>query len=131
MRAKAIAKSVNRLTVQALATFVAAATAVLFLGMFAAAHAQADPAIDQAKAQGVVGEAYTGYLAIVQPGKASADLKRRVDEVNAKRLSIYTATAGDKGVPVQTVAALTGEKLIARAGAGEMVMPQGQSWTKK
>ena len=48
-----------------------------------AAHAQG-PVIDQAKAQGIVGEQFDGYLGIVDASKASADVKRRVSEVNAR-----------------------------------------------
>lgn len=96
-----------------------------------AAFAQ-DAAIDQAKAQGVVGEMYTGYLGFPDASKASADLKRRVDEVNARRLSLYTKTSQDSGQPVATIAALTAEKQIARAGSGEVVKPGAtDAWTKK
>jgi uncharacterized protein YdbL (DUF1318 family) len=71
--------------------------AAMLAAMFAAAtlmtaHA-ADPVIEQAKAQGIVGELYTGYLGFVEPGKASADLKRRVDELNAARLQAYSSSA--------------------------------------
>lgn len=110
-------------------TFIAAcAAAITFAG---AAMAQ-DAAVDQAKAQGVVGEMYTGYLGFPDASKASADLKRRVDEINARRLSLYTKTSQDSGQPVSTIAALTAEKQIARAGSGEVVKPGAtDAWTRK
>ena len=109
---------------------------VWFAAMFAgaallAAHAQG-PVIDQAKAQGIVGEQFDGYLGIVDASKASADVKRRVSEVNAGRLAEYTRISGEKGDPVATVAAAMAEKQFARATAGEMLKPgPTDPWKKK
>ncbi|MBI1360341.1 MAG: DUF1318 domain-containing protein [Alphaproteobacteria bacterium] len=109
---------------------------ILFAGLAMAAslgvaHAQ-DAVIDQAKAQGIVGEMYTGYLGIADASKATPDIKRHVDEINAKRLAIYNDTAAKTNQPMQTIAALTAEKQIARAGSGEAVKPGAdQPWTKK
>lgn len=111
-----------------IAMIAAFAASIVFAG---AAMAQ-DAAIEQAKAQGVVGEMYTGYLGFPDASKASADLKRRVDEVNARRLALYTKTSQDSGQPVATIAALTAEKQIARAAGGEIVKPGAtDAWTKK
>lgn len=91
-----------------------------------------DAVIDQAKAQGVVGEMYTGYLGIADSSRATADLRRRVDEVNARRLSIYTDTSQRTGESVSTIAALTAEKQIQRAMSGEAVSAgAGQGWQRK
>ncbi len=109
--------------------------AALFAAMFAAATLMtayaADPVIEQAKAQGIIGEMYTGYLGIVDPSKASADLKRRVEEVNAARLQAYTEIASQRGQTVQTVGQLMAEKQFERAVAGELVKPADEPWTKK
>jgi uncharacterized protein YdbL (DUF1318 family) len=109
--------------------------AALFAAMFAAATLMtayaADPVIEQAKAQGIIGELHTGYLGIVDPSKASADLKRRVDEVNAGRLEAYTDIANKTGQTVQTVGMLAAEKQFERAEAGELVKPASEPWTKK
>jgi len=106
-----------------------------FAAMFAAASLMtayaADPVIEQAKAQGVIGEMSTGYLGIVDPGKASGDVKRRVDEVNAGRLQAYTEIATKQGQTVQIVAQLAAEKQFARAQSGELLKPNGEGWTKK
>ena len=107
----------------------------LFAAMFAAAALMtayaADPVIEQAKAQGIIGELATGYLGIVDPSKATADLKRRVDEVNAGRLQAYTDIANKNGQTVQTVGTLMAEKQFERAEAGELVKPASEPWTKK
>lgn len=109
-----------------------AALAVLVASLSLTPAMAQDPVIDQARAQGIVGEMYTGYLGIADPSKASADLRRRVDEVNARRLAIYTETSQRTGESVSTIAALTAEKQIQRAGSGEVVNPgSGQPWTQK
>lgn len=119
---------IRRLIAPVIALFAALAATLTLAG---AAFAQ-DAAIDQAKAQGVVGEMYTGYLGFADQSKATADLKRRVDEVNARRLAIYTTKSQEAGQPVATIAALTAEKQIARAGSGEVVKPGASDpWTKK
>ena len=110
--------------------------AAFFAAIFAAATLMtawaADPVIEQAKAQGIVGEMYTGYLGIVDESRATPDIRRRVDETNAKRLSIYTETAKENGQTVAVIAALTAEKQIAGAEAGEVVKPGASDpWTKK
>lgn len=107
-----------------------------FAAMFAAASLMtayaADPVIEQAKAQGVIGEMYTGYLGIVDSSKASADLKRRVDEVNAGRLQAYTDIAKQQGQTVQIVGQLMAEKQAGRAQSGELIKPSAsEPWTKK
>ncbi len=109
------------------------AALVMLAASFSLSPAMAqDAVIDQAKAQGVVGEMYTGYLGIADSSRASADLRRRVDEVNARRLAIYTDTSQRTGESVSTIAALTAEKQIQRAGSGEAVNPgSGQPWTRK
>jgi uncharacterized protein len=107
-----------------------------FAAIFAAATLMtayaADPLIEQAKAQGIVGEKYDGYLGIVDAGKASADVKRRVDETNAGRLQVYSEISKKSGQTVQIVAAAMAEKNIARAESGEVVKPgPSDPWTRK
>ncbi len=109
-------------------TWLAAIFAVAALSV---AHAQG-PVIDQAKAQGVVGEQFDGYLGVVDQSKASADLKRRVSEVNAGRLSEYTRISGQKGDSVAVVAAAMALKQFDRAQSGEMLKPGASDpWQKK
>jgi len=94
------------------------------------AHAQAASAkmrVDQAKAQGLVGEQLDGYIGFVKTD-VSADIRAAVNEINIKRKSIYTKTARAKKVSVSTVAGLTGEKLIAKVRPGEMVKLGDGTW---
>lgn len=100
---------------------------VWFAAMFAAASLMtawaADPVIDQAKAQGIVGEQYDGYIGIIDASRASAEVKRKVDEINAGRLAEYTRISQKTGDPVATVAAAMAEKLFANAASGEALKP--------
>jgi hypothetical protein len=109
--------------------------AAAFAAMFAAATLMtayaADPVIEQAKAQGIIGESYTGYLEVVDAGKATPDLKRHVDEVNAGRLQAYTEIAKKNGQTVQVVGTLMAQKQFERATAGELLKAESQSWAKK
>lgn len=110
--------------------------AALFAALFAAASLMtawaADPVIEQAKAQGIIGEKYDGYIGIVDAGRASAEVKRKVDEINAGRLAEYTRISQKSGDPVATVAAAMAEKLFANAQSGE-VLKAGptDAWAKK
>lgn len=110
----------------------AAAVAAGLVLAAAPAAAQNAEAIAQAKAAGVVGEMYTGYLGFVDAAGASPSLRRRVDETNARRLELFTATAQRTGESVEVIAAVTAEKLIMGAAAGEFVMlGPGEPWKRK
>lgn len=92
----------------------------------------ADPVIEQAKAQGIVGEQYDGYIGIAKPGSASAEVRRKVDETNAGRLAEYTRISQKTGDPVSTVAAAMAEKLFANAQSGEVLKPgPSENWKQK
>lgn len=94
------------------------------------AHAQATSAkaiVDQAKTDGIVGEKLNGYLGIVR-ADASAEIRAAVNEINIKRKSIYTRLAREQKVSISDVAGLTGEKLIAKAKPGQMVMLGDGKW---
>src|SRR3546814_5312536 len=70
----------------------------------------ADPVVEQARAQGVVGEQADGYLGFAK--SAAGDLKSRVDAINIKRRAFYTDLAAKRGVTVQEVAAATACELF-------------------
>jgi uncharacterized protein YdbL (DUF1318 family) len=103
----------------------------VFAAALATAQAQ-DAAIERAKTDRVIGESYTGYLAVVDPSRMSPDLKRRLEQINAGRLAAYTRAAERTEQSVAVIAALSAEKQISRAGPGEAVLPgDGESWTIK
>lgn len=87
--------------------------------------------IESAKTAGVVGERIDGYLGIVEDGAVDASLRRRVNEINAKRRAVYDEVAEQNGATTEQVARLTGEKQIARASSGQFVMDETGRWTRK
>lgn len=110
---------------------MSAVVPVVLAGAVATAQAQ-DAAIERAKAERVIGESYTGYLGVVDPTRMSPDLKRRLEQINAGRLAVYTRAAEQTGQSVAVIAALSAEKQILRADSGEAVLPgDGEPWTIK
>ena len=89
-----------------------------------------DPQIDAAKERGVVGEQLDGYLGFVRLDSVDPSLKRKVDEINAKRRALYQQRATDSGVTPAQYATATGEKLIKRAAPTHMVVDKTGSWVR-
>ncbi len=85
--------------------------------------------LDEARAKGAVGERSDGFVAAVKDSP-SDEVKALVDEVNAKRRAAYEEIAKRNGAPVEAVAALAGQKLIANLPAGQFVN-DGSGWKKK
>jgi hypothetical protein len=85
--------------------------------------------LDEARAKGAVGERSDGYVAAVEEN-APADVRQLVEDVNAKRRAHYEEIAKRNGAPVEAVAALAGQKLIASLPAGTFVN-DGSGWKKK
>ncbi len=83
--------------------------------------------VDNAIANGIVGETASGYLALTS-GTASADILNAMNEINAGRKSVYTQLARQQNVQIEVVAALTGEKQIAKAAPGTKVMTKEGRW---
>ena len=90
-----------------------------------------DTAVEQARAAGLVGEQADGYLGLVT-GSASPDLKSRVDQINIKRRALYTESASQRGVTVDSMAAATAcELLQSRVGPGQYYRDENGAWTKR
>jgi uncharacterized protein YdbL (DUF1318 family) len=108
-----------------MAAFVVAAT----LGI-AALPAHAD-AFDDARAAGLVGERADGYAAVVDPS-APANVKALVNDINAKRRAAYQKIAGEKGVPIEQIGAITAEKIIREIlQPGMYYMDASGTWKQK
>jgi uncharacterized protein YdbL (DUF1318 family) len=87
-------------------------------------------ALEDAKAEGLVGERIDGYLGVVDGG-APASVKSLVKEINAERETKYAEIAKKQGAPVAAVAQIAGKKLIERAPKGEYVMGANGQWQQK
>lgn len=108
--------------------------AALLVGLalvFAAPVAGANPVVDQAKAEGVIGEQADGYIGVVDGKTASDEVQRFISEINAKRRQVYTDIAAKNGQSIAVVAQLTAEKLINEAMSGEYYRDQEGTWRRK
>jgi len=92
--------------------------------------AAADPLLDDAKRQGLVGEQYDGYLAAVASAPTPA-VRALVNEVNGKRRAEYERIAQANNLARSDVEALAGKKAIEKTASGGYVKLQGQDWQRK
>ncbi|ELW9440541.1 YdbL family protein [Pluralibacter gergoviae] len=84
--------------------------------------------LEQARAEGRVGETLSGYLA---PVAQDADTQALVARINSARSASYQQLASQNNVPVNEVAKMAGQKLVARAQPGEYVRGLNGQWLKK
>ena len=106
-------------------------TAATVLAMAGAAAAAASPAIEQAKAECIVGEQADGYLGIIDASRVDDALKREVRANNQQRKAIYADFAAKNGLTVETAAAIFAEQQVNGAPAGQCVRDQSGAWMKK
>ena len=86
--------------------------------------------LQDAKAQGLVGEQPDGYLGLVKTN-ASADVKAMMNDINAQRKQEYQRIAKSNNTKLDVVEALAGKKAIERTPSGQYIkLPSGQ-WAKK
>ncbi len=84
--------------------------------------------LQQAKAQGLVGEQPNGYLGVV---KATPEAVSLANDINERRRLAYEKIARDNGTTLDQVAAITGQTAIEKSAAGTWIKtPEGQ-WIKK
>ncbi len=67
--------------------------------------------LDEARAQGRVGETLTGYVAAISKDKETLAL---VDRINKARTESYQQLADSNNIPVDDVAKMAGQKLVER-----------------
>ena len=86
--------------------------------------------IRDAKEQGLVGEANTGYLAAVQT-PVSAEVRALIADVNAKRMAEFESTAEKTGTTVAQVANRFYELAVQRTAPGHYYQDASGRWVKK
>ena len=86
--------------------------------------------IGNAKVQGLVGEANTGYIAAVQ-SSTSAEVRALIAEVNAKRKAEFEKTAAKTNTTVAQVSHRFYELAVQRTKAGNYYQNAGGRWQKK
>lgn len=106
------------------------AAAALLIGSAVAgsgALAQRDPAYQQARAEGLIGEKTDGYLGFV--AAPSPAIRALVEDLNIKRKAKYTEEALTQGATVEEMAFRTGCRLIKeRTVPGERYQAPDRSW---
>lgn len=106
------------------------AAAALLIGVAVAgsgAMAQRDPAYQQARSEGLIGEKTDGYLGFVST--PSPAVRALVEDLNIKRKAKYTEEALANGATVEEMAFRTGCRLIKeRTVPGEKYQAPDGSW---
>ena len=106
-----------------------AATAAAISLTATAVQAQRDPAYQQARTQGLIGEKPDGYLGfVVSPSSA---IRALVEDLNIKRKAAYTKSAADAGSTVEQFAFTTGCRLIQQSSPGEKYQTPGGQWATR
>ena len=85
--------------------------------------------LKEAQSQGLVGEANSGYIAVVQ--QSSPELEQLVAEVNAKRKRAYADIAKRNNIDISQVAARAAEKLESRLSKGDYYQDNLGRWKQK
>lgn len=113
-----------------LSTFAVAA--LLSAALAFDASAQADPALDQARAAGLIGEQADGYLGFVPGAAISADLRGRVEQNNIRRRALYTRRATERNATVNEMAAAVAcEVFQNRIEVGERYRDEQGQWRQR
>ncbi len=86
--------------------------------------------IKDAKSQGLIGEANTGYIAAVQ-SPASAEVRALIADVNGKRKTRFESTAKKTGTTVAQVANRFYELAVQKTAPGNYYQDSGGRWQKK
>ena len=98
------------------------------LALFLAASPAFALDLQQARANGQIGEKNDGYVAVLSGG---ADVAALAGEINAKRKQEYARISNQNGQPVELVAKLAAGQIIGGLGAGMMYQDNGGNWKKK
>ncbi|MBL7250050.1 YdbL family protein [Alloalcanivorax marinus] len=84
--------------------------------------------LNQAKAEGLVGEQPNGYLGVVKATPAAVEL---VSDINEKRRAAYERIAKQNGITLDQVANLAGQKAIEKTPSGEYIKTPTGQWVEK
>ncbi len=86
--------------------------------------------LDEAKAQGLVGEQLNGYLGIVTSSPSNS-LRSLVNDVNQQRRALYQRSADEASVELSVFEARAGQRLQQRAKPGEFIQDKNGQWRRK
>jgi uncharacterized protein YdbL (DUF1318 family) len=115
---------VGRVAMARLPILIASFAALFLLTGTASAQQQV---VEKAKLEGQIGEQFDGYLG-VRAADATEEVKKAVEDTNARRLNKYTGVAEARELNVEAVARLAGDKLTKRAKVGHYIKAQDGKW---
>jgi len=92
----------------------------------APAAAQASAAIAEARAQGLVGERFDGYLGVV--GAASDQLRHQVQAINIRRRALYSDLADRRSASLEQVGMTAACQLLPTVQVGERYQASDKVW---
>ena len=91
--------------------------------------AWAQTSVGAARAAGVVGERFDGYLGFV--GQAPPAVRTQVSAINIRRRALYTSLAASRGVTPSEVGIAAACELLARVGVGQAYMLSDGAWRRR
>ena len=103
---------------------------MLLTGLLAFSVAANESPLTQPKAEGLIGEQADGYLGLVTQN-VPADVKKLVNEVNAKRKAGYQQIAAKQGTSLSEVEKVGGNTAIEKTLPGNYIRDQNGNWYKK
>jgi uncharacterized protein YdbL (DUF1318 family) len=102
----------------------------LLISMMAVSVAVAASPLTQPKADGLIGEQANGYIGLVKQD-VPADVKKLVNEVNAKRKAGYQKIATKEGTSLSEVEKVGGKTAIEKTLRGNYIRDASGAWRKK
>jgi uncharacterized protein YdbL (DUF1318 family) len=87
------------------------------------------PAVDAARAAGVVGERYDGYLGFAVP--PSAQVRSQVATINIRRRALYSNLAASRGVSPQDVGITAGCITLRSVEVGQAYLLADNVWRRR
>ena len=106
------------------------ATLVMVIIGFGATSPARALSLNDAKAQGLLGEQPNGYLGVV-PGNANAQVSALIQKINKKRRAAYQSVANSNGTTVKSVEDVAGIKLLERVQSGQWFMDSQSKWRRR
>jgi len=102
----------------------------LIISMMAVTVAIAASPLTQPKADGLIGEQANGYIGLVT-GNVPADIKKLVNDVNAKRKAGYQRIADKQGTSLAEVERVGGNTAVQKTLSGNYIRDASGAWRKK
>lgn len=107
---------------------VSKTTALVFcLMLLPAAYAAT---LQEAKAEGLVGEQLDGYVGLVV-ANAPSDIVALVQDVNNQRRQRYQQIAQQNGISMEQVAELAYERAVSATQSGHFIQNASGAWVRK